>query len=484
MNHLEIYKTVKTGELKKLIGEEESSFFDAKETIYDLKNPKGKFELAKDVSSFANAKGGIIIIGLKTKSDSNSMREIVSNLCPINNNIFSIDSYRKILMELIYPKINNILDINFIKSEKNKGFLYIDIKRPPPQNKPYIITRTLEENNNGKTKLSVKSIAIATRQGLDTSYDTPDQIQKALKIGLQLDPKLENIYQEISNINNKISSLSLLFNPKKVEKEPTGAKEKVRESVLIDTNTNLEIIDIRLNELIKDIYPNQKVFTLSAIFHPFPNEIVGLFNPTANSAMNLVQNPPSIRRSGWNLLTLDRGKNVEGRYLQVTNGDRKVLRAYRDGCIIFAGSASEDFLGHGTRDRVQGIAINALAATEVISEFVSFCNKMIKHLTNNPREILFRSDLFNPTKENIKIMFTEVAGGFHFPLAQGETNSPHPSNHRIVKVENGSINIPRESYNLVADFFYFFGLTDEKFIYVSEKDNEKIIDIDAIKKII
>jgi len=199
--------------------------------------------------------------------------------------------------------------------------------------------------------------------------------------------------------------------------------------------------------------------------------------------MDLVQNPPSMRRMGWNLLTLDRGKNVEGKYLQVINGERKVLRVYRDGCIIFAGSASEDFLGHGTQDRVQAVAVNALAATEVIAEFVLFCDRMIKYLVNNPKEILFKVDLINPTKEDIEVMFTEIAGGFRFPMLQGKTNSSHPSNFRVIKIDNNKINVPKEAYNLVADFFYFFGLTDEKFIYVKEEDDGKIIDLDTIKKV-
>jgi len=50
-----------------LIGLEEDTWLEAKgRNPYDFTTPAGRFELAKDVSAFANADGGILIVGLAT----------------------------------------------------------------------------------------------------------------------------------------------------------------------------------------------------------------------------------------------------------------------------------------------------------------------------------------------------------------------------------------------------------------------------------
>ncbi len=60
LNIKELESIIKNGDFSKLISESESEFFDCKRDVYDLKNNMAKYELAKDVSAFANAGGGYI----------------------------------------------------------------------------------------------------------------------------------------------------------------------------------------------------------------------------------------------------------------------------------------------------------------------------------------------------------------------------------------------------------------------------------------
>ena len=50
----------------KLVGEVETTWFDAKDQPYDIDTDIGKRELARDVAAFANSGGGVVIIGLRT----------------------------------------------------------------------------------------------------------------------------------------------------------------------------------------------------------------------------------------------------------------------------------------------------------------------------------------------------------------------------------------------------------------------------------
>src|SRR2546425_7708920 len=61
----DIKSLLEAGELDRLIGRVESTVFEAKgPRPYDFTQAFGRWELAKDVASFANSDGGFIIIGL------------------------------------------------------------------------------------------------------------------------------------------------------------------------------------------------------------------------------------------------------------------------------------------------------------------------------------------------------------------------------------------------------------------------------------
>jgi len=125
-------------------------------------------------------------------------------------------------------------------------------------------------------------------------------------------------------------------------------------------------------------FGKDKIVILSCVFRPQPNKIVDIF--AGNSpVVQLVEKPPSFRHAGWDLQTLDRAKPIAGEYLQAANGDRKVLRVFRDGQIIAAGDSN--FFGHGVnKDPDQPFALNGLAIAEFITNFVNFSLKLSEYL--------------------------------------------------------------------------------------------------------
>src|ERR1700674_223445 len=79
-----------------LQGLKEDQWFDAKRaTTYALATPTGRFELAKDVSSFANAEGGYILIGLTTVEVPDEQTEQVNGLDLLTENSFSLPLRRE-----------------------------------------------------------------------------------------------------------------------------------------------------------------------------------------------------------------------------------------------------------------------------------------------------------------------------------------------------------------------------------------------------
>ena len=72
------------------------------------------------------------------------------------------------------------------------------------------------------------------------------------------------------------------------------------------------------------------------------------FNEENNPLYDLLKDPPHLRYSGWNLLTLDRPRIKDGKCWEVKNGDRKTVRIYRDGSLVAVAYADDSFLGWGS----------------------------------------------------------------------------------------------------------------------------------------
>jgi predicted HTH transcriptional regulator len=56
-------------DLVPLLGTRENQFVEFKEIMYARKDPAARFEMLRDVSSIANAEGGVLIIGMAENGD-------------------------------------------------------------------------------------------------------------------------------------------------------------------------------------------------------------------------------------------------------------------------------------------------------------------------------------------------------------------------------------------------------------------------------
>lgn len=106
---------INSGEFDQLIGKYENEWFDCKKEFYVFDKEKGKRELAKDISSFANVDGGYILIGAKGFPDVSHSGEQIKEISLFDANLVDIEQYRKIIEAWIYPNIKNI-DITWYPS--------------------------------------------------------------------------------------------------------------------------------------------------------------------------------------------------------------------------------------------------------------------------------------------------------------------------------------------------------------------------------
>src|SRR3990172_2392837 len=86
-----------------------------------------------------------------------------------------------------------------------------------------------------------------------------------------------------------------------------------------------------------------------------------------NVFYKILKDPPGyLRYTGWNLLTLDKPRIREGKYWEVTNGERKKIRLFKDGSLVAVAYADNSFLGWGQDDKAfhNSPRINTVALIE------------------------------------------------------------------------------------------------------------------------
>jgi hypothetical protein len=96
-----------------LVGTVENVWFDAKDQPYDVTTDRGKRDLAKDVSAFANVVGGTVVIGARTKPSTTHFGDEVTELRPFEQSLVDPGQYRKIIADWVYP---------IVEGPKSHGF--------------------------------------------------------------------------------------------------------------------------------------------------------------------------------------------------------------------------------------------------------------------------------------------------------------------------------------------------------------------------
>lgn len=197
--------------------------------------------------------------------------------------------------------------------------------------------------------------------------------------------------------------------------------------------------------------------------------IPNFFSEENNRIFELMKNPPYLRYSGWNLLTLDYPKIKNGEWWEVKNGDRKTIRLYEDGTFITSVYADNSFLGWGKSDEdfFETPSINSLALIEFIYEFVNVYSEYLKMASFKSGTITFQ----------IKLINTVLSNGKKLRISKSSVNALFPElSEEIEQDKTGEIIVNRDeipfdprypAYKLIAKMYTWFGVPVDKIPYMS-----------------
>jgi hypothetical protein len=213
-----------------------------------------------------------------------------------------------------------------------------------------------------------------------------------------------------------------------------------------------------------------------------PVRIKNFFESGDDSVKKILQEPDNIRRMGWNMETLDTPKLSPGGYWLVKNGERKVIRFYKDGSLAVRAYASEEFLGWGTNktDDETHQYLNPLALIEFVLEFTRTYQKLVESVEGDFKFINYKFGFKNTGEGERKLQMHQGLFKVRDYFISGDISEEFSG-----LVEKGRFSPGEHAFEIIKIIFSYFGLeeTNIKFRATNEKTGKTEISADLIREI-
>lgn len=460
--HVEITKEqlddiVASGDFEALVGASETAWLECKGQPYQIANDDARRELAKDVSSFANASGGRLIIGLQTKSSSTHFGDEIAKVRSFAQTLVNTSQYAAVLDAWVYPAIPGVTVIWVpTKNDPVDGVVVITIPPQSTSSKPYLVTRT-----SVGTKYSETLLGYAERKGDKSKPLSVAELQAALRAGLNYD----------ALVSSKFEALETLIKSSATATPPPPEKKIPEETVKQRIQTAVSHGSIK----------NGRYIVIAAVPTP-EGQLKTIFSSSAGSIRRQLENPPQLRSYGWDLTHHDQAKIMKREAIRVTNGDSKVVDLYRDGTMIAAAPADGTFLAWGRDDSKQ--RLNPLALIEYIYSFLNFYSLVLKDFEMPPTTVALRIELHHMYLENIN----STLGPYGLQstsqqFAMHEQPAPADDGVFDLTVSADDFKPLRLAFDVVREVYLWFGIEEDKIPYFKMEDGVRQLDVDALSKV-
>jgi hypothetical protein len=445
---------VATGTFDELIGTSESGWVEYKGQPYQIENDAAKRELAKDVSSFANASGGRILIGVRTKVSPTHFGDEVEDIRPSPQGLVNTTQYRDILGSWIYPEVEG-LDVRWVatKTDATRGIVVVTVPEQKVLSKPFLIVRTLDGQKHIETVFGY-----AERKGTSNRPLSVTDLQSALRSGLNFD----------NQIKDRLDAIEATLK--------SGVPEHIVAPV---AGISKEDLDRRIAESAAHGGLEVHRHIVMAVTPEPPSQLKTLFSNSQGSLKRRLEDPPSLRYAGWDLTHDGHAKIVRGEYVRVTSGNAKVVDLYRDGVMVLVALADQALLAWG-RERDQ--RINPVALIELTYSFVSFYSFVLDEITAAPLRLSFRVELRNMhlggEKSSIAPHGLRTTSQI---FGHNEKYAPEDVGVRELSMSRDGFDPLAVTYQVIREIYLWFGLEEDKIPYFKDEGGVRIFDADAIK---
>jgi len=363
----ELLEALKSGDFARVLGTPEAGSVDFKSEPYSMNTPKGPAEYSKDVAAFANAEGGLIVLGYKTKKNASELEEVAEEHRPVPKSMVDVGRLRSSLDRIVYPKVRGVRAEWFPPgTDQAHGVLVIEVPRQSAEDKPFFVKKFISDSGH-----EAEGITIPVRSGAVTDYTSvetlharltkADALIAGLTIGLgpaQADAVVQRAAGSARNSaeGRLAPGLGMEGQGSLETWEQRIARETPRAEFRIQEIRNeigwtdwpayfLQALPPAGSALLQDLHSDIR----SALLHPQVIRSLG-FHPASGVA-------PEVRDSG----------------LVYVQGTRSITWLDRDGFFTAGAVAGPDFLGwavnQGRESGPGPFNINSIALVEFTLEF-------------------------------------------------------------------------------------------------------------------
>ena len=204
MTRTEALAILESGNFDSFVGVPETLEVEFKDQPYQLDHDNQKFELAKDVSAFANAAGGVLVIGARTSRDDRAAVDTVSELRLLHRDLVATEQYEDTIAGRIYPTLGQ-LSVRFYPTAANsdRGLVAIDV--PPQQeiDRYFLVQRPISE---GDDRSPGWLVGIAVRGVGRVEVREVAEIHTLVNRGLNLSRQLADLAEGVADIREMVGA--------------------------------------------------------------------------------------------------------------------------------------------------------------------------------------------------------------------------------------------------------------------------------------
>lgn len=452
------------GQFYELVGSIETEWMDCKaEPYHRLFSESDKRELSKDVASFANTEGGVILLGVKTRQNSIHFGDEVESINPFPQDLINPQQFYDTLQEWLYPMPHH-LSVKWVphSEETNKGIIAIEVPPQSQELKPFLIRKVLD---SGKTVEIM--FGYPERRRDFTEIWSVEKMQSHLRDGLHYNDLIREQYETIQIRLERLEDL-----------QKTGTAEVIspNSEELLHQRIENAILECHLNE------NNRPVFVLAA----FPKQVISipnLFKSRNEQVVMLLENPPELRRSGFDIDTGGQPKIIRGELRRASADRHKSLELWIDGTLIFVARGDSDFLCWGSATRNSGRpVINQLAMIESTYLFIELSKQIYNYVSDDFSEIIYHLALRNVSKEGQVIgLIPGPINTFDWKFGDNARSAPATDSHFTTE-SNKTTATGIIAHQLLSKVYNWFSIETNQLPYVEEVGNETAISAEEIKK--
>jgi len=464
-----VLEMLKSGNFSLFVGEIEDVEFECKAAPYHLDDDTRQFELAKDVAAFANADGGVIVIGLETSKVPERAADMVKAVRPFAREHFDAQRYRALIDVHVYPRIEGLkLDWHPLRKNSNTGIASILVPRQGEVQQPFLVSKILSDD--GKVRGTALGYFERHRDGVDRK-DAKDfhYLIRAGRTKGDTDARLAAIEARLDDTRG----LQLAAPP---------ASEPTISGAQVGPISPPEPID-RIDEAVSLArLSDRPAYVLAARPLGYVS-IAQLFATQQSPVRQLLESPPELRAGGFGIDAGNTAVIVEGRSRRALHLDsNRDLELWRDGTLIFVAPGDRDFLCWG-RKPTPPLVINPIVLLESLYLFCTLAQAIQQHTEPKNCGVYLDVELRGMQGDQTLYLAPGPVGSFGWEFGGDRHPAPRPTARFSETWAQGEIDPGLLTFRVATQVYAWFGLTHDRVPYVIGDGEDRRINVEALKKL-